>query len=197
MPRFLLLAPLLTLPALWRQDPGAASSDPFGRPAVRIGVEFMVAAPNATEFEAVFQPDLLTLEGVQASVSVENQKAYVSHFEVEYSNDGGSAIADPVVETLRDGCELTITPHRDPAGHWGGALMFQEGRINSLQDVDVRLGSTAVTLQMPDAELRSRYLPLTPRADGLWLVDLGPDPDGQRRMLRVKMHEVAEPAPPK
>lgn len=188
MNRLWILAPLAAAPLLLLQDP--QTSDPLERPTVRIDVEYLVAAQGAAEFEAVYTPNIVTMEGQQASVAVENQKAYVSHFEVEYSQDGANAIADPVIDVLHDGHLIEITPHRSVDRTWGGALMFREGSVHSVESVDVRLGSTQVTLQMPNAEVRSRYLPLTPRADGLWMLDLGADDRGQRRMLRVKIVEI-------
>jgi hypothetical protein len=135
-------------------------------------------------------------------ISVVNQIAFISAFEVEKSAD--ALIADPVVGVLQDGILVRVRPMRVSDGTVSLALSLSKTDVeHPIRSSEVRIPGTEhpVTLQLPIAcrqELRSDFA-LRPDECAV-LSGLAPS-DPERRLLAfvtaAPLAPGAAPAPPR
>ncbi|KAA3606751.1 MAG: hypothetical protein DWQ01_17190 [Planctomycetota bacterium] len=162
--------------------------DPMGRALARVEMELLEQNAESEEFNVVGTPILSTFAGDRASIQVMNQLAYVSHFKVEYQ-DSGAVLADPEVEVFDEGISVEIMPLKHASGRWAAGAEVTVTRLNKMEVVDMMLGPSQVSVQVPEAESLTRHLWLEANADGLWFVPLGQMDNGNNLFLRIKIRE--------
>jgi len=124
----------------------------FGQGVHVVGAWSMDAAVLSGDKLAAMQlvsaPRLTVFEGQNGTITVTNQVAYISGFEVTSSD--GARVADPVVETLLDGLMLGLSAKTADGGQMRLSLdltMAECVKPIRTQEIDV-LGSR-VTIQTP------------------------------------------------
>jgi hypothetical protein len=144
--------------------------------------------------ESVADSRMCVFAGQSAFISVLNQIAFISSFEVEKSAD--TLIADPVVGVLQDGILACLRPTRATDGTLSLALELSMTDVElPIQDAEVRIPGSVhpVTLQLPIASrqvLRTTF-GLTPGECAV-LSGLAPADPGRRLLAFV----TAEPLVP-
>ncbi|MEZ6196626.1 MAG: hypothetical protein R3F20_13020 [Planctomycetota bacterium] len=146
--------------------------------------------------EVIAAPQVLFNEGQRASIEIANNVSYIRDYKVEYVRDG--AIADPIIDVVKDGIALEFAALRDPDTgriHLGMQLdrSWLTQPIPEFETtVDVRGHKTDVTIQLPDVHYKSwtsNELVL-PGEGGTVFVrpfELGSTPSGRDFVLAAKV----------
>lgn len=163
--------------------------DPMGRPLLEVELELLERLPESGEIQLLSAPRLTVWEGTRANMTVLNQQAYLAHFEVEYSPEKKTALADPVVAVFEDGVKVDVLPHRMENGFWGGAVTVSLSHLREMEKHTVQLGDQKVEIQIPDGESRTRYLSLEGREEPLWFIGLGKDFRNRELMVRIRYRQ--------
>lgn len=143
-------------------------------------IEALTLAGQATPLTA---PQITTLAGQRANVSVLQQIAYVQDFEVE----SGSNIADPVIATLQEGLILDLRAKTTADGLLVDTTLTLSDVVQPIPEFKTSLssGGAEVTIQMPEVRVQKtqRKLAVTGGVPVLLATLDSPDKGPGRRLL--------------
>jgi hypothetical protein len=150
------------------------------------------AGPLAAEIEALTAsgeaglltaPQITTLAGQRANVSVLQQLAYVQDYEVA----SGSHVADPVIATVQEGLVLDLLAKSADDGVLVDATLTLSDVVRPIPEFKTRLaaGGPEVTIQMPEMHVQrtQKKLVAPGRAVVLLAALAGPQAEARRRLL--------------
>ncbi len=198
-----LASPTAAEAALWDRLPAspepAAGTPPSSQASFHLDfllLQGAVDAPSPSQapdrWLVAAAPRLTVFADQDAVLRMSNQTAYIRDFEVQISSH--AAIADPVVEVLDTGLQLTARVET-AGGELRCRLQIQRVELDGFTDQDAGLGPEA-SVQLP--RLRRQELALELGGDGsrAWLLQLPLlDDSGMVDVLAVRLYAADETPP--
>ena len=141
------------------------------------------ASFDATGFEVLSAPRLRIGSGSHAYMDVFNEVAYVKSYEVVYVHPGPQAIADPVIDVVREGTHCDLAGIEIEPGLYALDFEFERTEIQRpipTKEIQVTIDAPPVTISQPTVLTSSLSSTVLLRdGAGVWFRV----PDGERELL--------------